>query len=152
MQKAGAKTTAAQDKEEVIVFEPKEELPPMPIKNVSSGRFTGIIYALLAGIVTAIGLIYIATEKLGITLDVTKIPSPERTQNLMTTFSTFIGMDDYYVGITVFGVIVLFMTFLVYVIRMALKGNANLHFAVKQFAEAELYTETKEDCKVEMDS
>ncbi len=134
-----------------IVFETKDDLPPMPIKSVSSGRFTGMIFALLAGVITAIGLIYLATEKLGITLDVSKVPSPERIQNIMTTFSTFVGLDDYYVGIAVFAVAVLFVTVLVYLMRTALKGNANLHFAVKQFAEAELYTETKGNCKTEMD-
>ncbi|WP_309496732.1 hypothetical protein [Sulfurovum sp.] len=134
-----------------VVFESKEDLPPMPIKSVSSGRFTGFIYALFAGAATAVGLIYLATEKLGITLDVTKIPSPERTQNIMTTFSTFVGLDNYYVGIAVFVAAVLFVTVLIYLIRTALKGNANLHFAVKQFTEAELYTEAKEDCKTEMD-
>ena len=152
LEKAGI-TTSARLEEEAgsIVFEPKNEIPPMPIKSVSSGRFTGVIYALLAGAGTAVGLIYVATEKLGITLNVTKTPSPERIQNIMTTFSTFVGLDNYYVGIALFVVAVLFATVLIYLIRTALKGNANLHFAVKQFAEAELYTETKENCKTEMD-
>ena len=152
LEKAGI-TTSARLEEEAgsIVFEPKNEIPPMPIKSVSSGRFTGVIYALLAGAGTAVGLIYLATEKLGITLNVTKTPSPERIQNIMTTFSTFVGLDNYYVGIALFVVAVLFATVLIYLIRTALKGNANLHFAVKQFAEAELYTETKENCKTEMD-
>ncbi len=152
LEKVGVKTSIAEeDESENIVFETKEEIPPMPIKGVSSGKFTGVILALLAGVVTAIALIYLATEKLGITLLVTKTPSPERIQNIMTTFSTFVGLDNYYVGIGVFFAVVILVTVLVYWIRIALKGNANLHFAVKQFAEAELYTETKEDCKVEMD-
>ena len=134
-----------------IVFETKDDIPAIPIKSVSSGKFTGIIYGLFFGVVTAIALIYMATEKLGITLLVTKTPSEERIQNIMTTFSTFVGLDNYYVGIALFIAAVLFVTVMVYWIRTALKGNANLHFAVKQFAEAELYTETKENCKTEMD-
>jgi len=152
LEKAGTTTSERLEEEPgSIVFEPKNDLPPMPIKSVSSGRFTGVIYALFTAFLTAVGLIYLATEKLGITLNVTQIPSEERIQNIMTTFSTFIGLDDYYVGIAVFVVAILFVTVLVYLIRTALKGNANLHFAVKQFAEAELYTETKGDCKTEMD-
>jgi len=152
LEKAGTQTSVRLEEEAGgIVFETNEEIPPMPIKSVSSGRFTGVVYALLAGLVTAIGLIYLATEKLGITLIVTKTPSAERVQNIMTTFSTFVGLDNYYVGIGVFIAAVLFVTVLVYLIRTALKGNANLHFAVKQFAEAEVYTETKENCKIEMD-
>ena len=152
LEKAGT-TTSARLEEEAgsIVFETKEEIPPMPIKSVASGRFTGVVYALLAGVITAISLIYMATEKLGITLLVTKTPSAERIENIMTTFSTFVGLDNYYAGIGLFVAAVLFVTVLVYLIRTALKGNANLHFAVKQFAEAELYTETKENCKTEMD-
>lgn len=152
LEKTGTMTSKKLEEESGgIVFETKDEIPSIPIKNVSSGKFTGIIYALFAGIVTAIALIYVATEKLGITLLVTKTPSAERVENIMTTFSTFIGLDNYYVGITVFVVAILFVMVLVYIIRTALKGNANLHFAVKQFAEAELYTETKGDCKTEMD-
>ncbi len=152
LEKVGTQTSVSLEEEAgSIVFETKEEIPHMPIKSVSSGKFTGVVYALVFGVATAIGLIYLATEKLGITLDVTKIPSPERTQNIMTTFSTFVGLDNYEVGIALFAVAVLFVTVLVYLIRTALKGNANLHFAVKQYAEAEVYTETKENCKIEMD-
>jgi len=134
-----------------VVFETKDDIPSIPIKNVSSGKFTGILYALFSGAATAIGLIYLATEKLGITLLVTKTPSAERIENIMTSLSTFVGLDNFYAGIAFFVISVLLVMVLVYVIRTALKGNANLHFAVKQFAEAELYTETKENCKTEMD-
>lgn len=152
LERAGSKPSVkTENRSENVVFEPKEELPPLAIKNVSSGRFTGLVFSLLAGLITAIGLIYAATEKMGITLDVTKIPSPERTQNIMTTISNFIGLDNYYVGIAVFVSAILFVMVFVYWIRTALKGNSNLHFAAKQYAEAELYTETKEDCKTEMD-
>ena len=152
LEKTGTQTSVRLEEEPgSIVFETKDELPPMPIKSVSSGRFTGAVYALVSGAATAIGLIYLATEKLGITLDVTKMPSEERIQNIMTTLSTFAGLDDYYAGIGLFVAVVLFVTVLIYWIRTALKGNANLHFAVKQFTEAELYTEKKEDCKTEMD-
>jgi len=152
LEKAGTQTSVRLEEEAgSIVFETKEEISPMPIKGVSSGRFTGVVYALLAGVITAITLIYLATEKLGITLIVTKTPSAERIENIMTTFSTFVGLDNYYAGIGLFVAAVFFVTVLVYLIRTALKGNANLHFAVKQFAEAEVYTETKENCKTEMD-
>ena len=40
---------------------------------------------------------------------------------------------------------------IIYVARVSLKANSNLHFAVKQFVEAELYTEKKANCEEEMD-
>jgi len=150
--KTGAVVGSSKDDgSETIVFETKNELPPMEIKGVSSGRFTGFILAVFTAVATAIGMIYLVTEKLGITLDVTKVPSQERIHNLMTTLSTFVGQDDYNIGIALLAGASLLAALVVYWIRTALKGNANLHFAVKQYAEAELYTETKEDCKTEMD-
>jgi hypothetical protein len=152
LEKVGTQTTGRDlNDSDNVVFERKEEIPPMPIKSVSSGRFTGVLYAFIAAVATAIGLIYLGTEKLGITLNVTKVPSDERIQNIMTTLSTFVGLDNYYAGVGLFVIAIIFVAVLVYWIRTALKGNANLHFAVKQFAEAELYTDAKEDCKVEMD-
>ena len=152
LEKTGTIVGANKDDEsEIIVFETKNELPPMEIKGVSSGRFTGFILAVFAAVATAIGMIYLATEKLGITLDVTKVPSQERIHNLMTTISSFAGQDNYHIGIALLAGVSLLVAIIVYWVRTALKGKANLHFAVKQYAEAELYTETKEDCKTEMD-
>jgi len=152
LERVGVKTNVVdEDASEHVVFEPKEDIAPMAIKNVSSGKFTGMVYGLLAGAVTAVGLVYIATEKLGITLDITKVPSTEKTQNLMTSLSAFLGMESYTMGVTLFVSTVALVSVLTYIIRIVLKGNSNLHFAVKQFAEAEIYSDIKEDCKIEMD-
>lgn len=134
-----------------VVFEPKDEIAPLMIKNLSSGKFTGMIYGIIVGLATALGLIYVATEKLGITLDITKIPSQDVSESVMGWFATLVGSENLYVGIAIFVAAILFMTSLVYLIRTALKGNANLHFATKQLAEAEHYTQQKGDCKTEMD-
>jgi hypothetical protein len=138
--------------ETTVVFEAKEELKPLAIKDVSSGKFTGFIYALIGGFVTAVGLVYLATEKLEMTLNVTKVPSEDVTQSILAWFSTTIGIqEDVYIGAGVFGLAVLLVMILIYIARVSLKANSNLHFAVKQFVEAELYTEKKANCKVEMD-
>ena len=138
--------------EKVIVFEPKDELTPIVLKNVSSGKFTGFIYSLIGGAVTAGGLIYIATEKLGITIDITKIPSVETMQNIATWFSTAVGLEsNIYVGTGLLTLASVGVMGLIYVIRVGLKGSKNLHFAGKQLVEAELYTEHKANCKKEMD-
>jgi len=138
--------------EKVIVFEPKDELDPIVLKNVSSGKFTGFIYSLIGGVVTAGGLVYLATEKLGITLDITKRPSMETMENIATWFSTAVGLDaNVYVGTGILALASLSVMGLIYGMRVALKGNKNLHFAAKQLEEAELYTEHKGNCKAEMD-
>jgi len=138
--------------EKMVVFEAKEALEPLAIKDVSSGKFTGFIYALIGGFVTAVGLVYLATEKLEMTLNVTKVPSEDIVQSILAWFSTTIGIqEDVYIGAGVLGSAVLLVMILIYVSRVSLKANSNLHFAVKQFVEAELYTEKKANCKSEMD-
>ena len=47
--------------EDVVVFEPKEELAPLHIKDVSSGKFTGFIMGLLGGVVTFGGMAFVCS-------------------------------------------------------------------------------------------
>lgn len=153
LENLGYKTTSDEQEEEAsVVFETKEEVAPMVIKGVSGGKFSGFVLALLGGAATAVGLVYLATEKLGITLNVSKFPSPESTQNILSSFSTMVGLKpDAAIGAGILVLSVLLVIFLIYKIRVGLKANSNLHFAVKQFVEAELYTEAKSNCKVEME-
>ena len=138
--------------ENVVVFEPKEELEPLALKNVSSGQFTGLVYALIGGTVTTVGLIYLATEKLGMTLDITEVPTVETMQKVTSWFSSAVGLEaNVYVGTGILALASLSVMAIIYGIRVNMKGNNNLHFAVKQLAEAELYTEAKGHCKDEMD-
>ena len=138
--------------ENIVVFEPKEEITPIVLKNVSSGKFTGFMLSLLGGVVTAVGLTYLATEKLGITLDITKVPSSETLEKIATWFSAAVGLEpNVYIGAGIVGVASLAVMTIIYAIRVSLRGSKNIHFAVKQLAEAELYTEGKGNCKAEMD-
>ncbi len=112
-----------------MVFEPKEEIKPMVIKDVSSGKFTGFIYALIVGVVTAVGLVYLATEKLEMTLNVTKVPSEDIVQSILAWFSTTIGMqEDVNIGTGVFGFSVFLVMGLIYVIRVSLKVKQKSSF------------------------
>lgn len=138
--------------ENTVVFDPKEEIEPIILKNVSSGRFTGLMLSLFGGVVTAVGLTFLATQKLGMTLDITKVPSTETFEKIATWFSTAVGLEpNVYVGAGIVAVASLAVMAIIYAIRVSLKGSKNLHFAVKQLAEAELYTEAKGNCKAEMD-
>lgn len=145
-------TNDGSGEESTVVFEPKELLQPMVPKDVSSGKFTGFILALVGGFATAVGLVYLATEKLGITLNVAKVPSEDVMQSILAWFSTILGLhENVFIGAGVLGAAVLIVMILIYVIRVSLKARSNLHFAVKQFVEAEMYTEKKANCKAEMD-
>lgn len=148
----GYQTKEDEEEKSTPIFETKEDVKPVVLKDVSSGKFSGFIYALFGGLATAIGMVYLATEKLEMTLNVTKVPSEDVMQSILAWFSTIIGMqENVAVGAGVLGSVVLVVMILIYVIRVSLKARSNLHFAVKQFVEAELYTEQKSNCKQEMD-
>lgn len=136
----------------VVVFSTQEEWKPFRLKDISSGRITGLFYALLGGITTVVGMVYIATEKLEMILDVRKVPSENQIESILAWFSTIIGVqEDVAIGTSVLGFIVLSVMIFIYKIRMSLKARSNLHLAVKQFVEAELYAVQKADCKEKME-
>lgn len=135
--------------ETTVHIEAKEEPKPLVIKEVSSGKFMGLIYALIVGFFTAVGLVYLATEKLEMTLNVTRVPSEDIVQSILAWFSTTIGIqEDVYIGAGVFAFAVLLVMTLIYIVYTRMKANSNLHFAVKQFVEAELYADKKNNCNV----
>jgi len=140
------------EEKETVVFTPKKELKPLVLKDISRGRFSGLLLALLGGIVTAIGLVYLATEKVNMTLNVTRVPSEDETQSILAWFSTLLGLhEDVTIGAGVLGFLVILVMILIYVSRVSSKTSCNLHVAVKQFVEAEFYIAQKTNCQAETD-
>jgi len=140
------------EQEEIVVFERKEELPPFVVKEVSSGKFTGFLLALIAGVLTFAGMVYVATEKVGITLDVTKVPSAETAKEVLGWYATlFGGKPDLFLGGAFVGIVTLLVMWIVYAIRVSAKASSNLAFAKTQLSEAEAYVKQKGSCKEEMD-
>lgn len=134
------------------VFGTQKEVKPFRLKDISNGRITGLFYALVGGAVTAIGMVYLATQKLEMTLDVTKVPSENEIESILAWFSTLIGMqENVAIGAGVLGSIAMLVMIFIYVIHIRWKARSNLHLAVKQFVEAELYAEQKIDCKEKME-
>jgi len=138
--------------EEIVVFESKEEVPPVYIRDISSGKFTGFLLALIFGLATLLGLGYLATEKLGITLDLSKVPTPETYNAILSWFGSLIGTSTPAVGGAILVAAVLIVMWIVYTIRVSLKAGSNLQFAKEQLAKAEEYAAFKGTCKDEMDS
>jgi len=138
--------------ERIEVFLPKDEVEPIVLKNVSSGKFTGLIYALLGGSVTFGGLVYLASTKLGIPLGIKTLPSKEQIENILTWFSKAVGLEsNLYIGSAILAAATLLVMAIIYAIRVSLRGSKNLHFAEKQLSDATLYTQVKGECKAEMD-
>jgi len=144
--------TSNENEEEGTVFEAKEDVKPIVLKDVRSGRFTGLLFSFIGGLMAFLGLMYWATEKLNITLDISKIPSDETMQKLFGIFGTQIGHpDDAAIGALSVGSVVVVVMLLIYVIRVWLKGNSNLRFATEQMKETQKYITYKTNCKVEME-
>jgi len=137
--------------EEMVVFEAKEEVPPVYIRDVSSGKFTGFLLALIFGAATLLGLVYVATEKLGITLDLSKVPTAETRNSVLSWFGSLIGMNDPMVGGAMLAAVVLLVMWIVYAIRVSIRASSNLEFAKEQLKKAEEYASLKGTCKDEMD-
>ena len=57
VEKLGYQSNEDQPQEEtnIVVFEAKEELKPIVLKDISSGKFTGLLLALFGGAATSIG-------------------------------------------------------------------------------------------------
>jgi len=135
--------------EDVVVFEPKEELAPLHIKDVSSGKFTGFIMGLLGGVVTFGGMAFVASEKLGITVDLSQLTTLEP---VYSWYSRLIGLKgDMFYGRIFMILVALLVVWLIYKIRVSMKASANLSHSTKQLAAAEEYTAHKSSCKDEMD-
>jgi len=138
--------------EDIVIFEPKKELEPIVIYDISSGSFTGIVLALLAGLTTLAGLVYLATEKIGMTLDISKIPTAETINPIMQWYASLVGVENNpLVGASLIVLTVLLLMWVVYKIRVSLKASSNLHIAKAQLEAAEAYTKQKGTCKEEMD-
>ena len=138
--------------EEIVTFQPKEELPPFEVKEISSGKFTSFLLALIAGFLTFAGLIYLATEKAGVTLDVTKVPTQETATKVVGWYATLFGdKPDLFLGGAFVFVVVMLVMGIIYGIRVASRSSSNLAFAKQQLEEAQEYAKQKGNCKEEMD-
>ena len=148
----GYKAEETVTEEESVVFEPKEELAPIAIKDISSGGFTGLILALIAGAITYLAMVYVAAAKAGITFYASHAFEPEALKPVMGWYATLVGMADKpMVGGAIIAVSVLLVMWIVYKIRVSIKASANVRMAKEQLAAAEAYCEQKGSCKKEMD-
>jgi hypothetical protein len=138
--------------EEIIVFEPKEDLEPIFLRDVSSGKFTGFLMGLIGGVATVGGMLFTAASKTGVTLDLSKVPTPESIKPLLGWYGSLIGMNgNEMAGGAVVVLSALLVMWIIYAIRVSMKGSRNLEFAQLQLEEAEAYTAHKGSCKEEMD-
>lgn len=123
------------------------------VQNLSSGRFTGLILALMAALITVAGWIFLAMTKLGIDPNSLDLQSATEQVNPILTWiggEMFAANGNMMVGAVIVGFSALIMAWLVYAIRISLKGTKNLRLAQETFEKSNEYCMSQEDCKQEM--
>lgn len=145
-------TIEALDKVEEPIVEIENDVEPITVKEIYSGRFTGVISSLIAGTLTLGGLAFLATQKLGMTLDINKVPNLEVINKISHWYADIINMgENVQIGMGLIILIVLVVMSLVYALRVGLKSDSNLHFANMQMQETQKLVEKKQNCKTQME-
>lgn len=147
LEKVGASVRKQAQAKNCRVFEVNEDVNAMAIKGVSRSKFASFMFALFFAFVAAVALIALSIRSLGMTQEALHLPLYDGLAQIMTWFSSWFGLESMAVGVGVYVVSVLLIGFVVYLLRVLYKANSNLHFAAKQLAEAELYSEIKQDEK-----
>ena len=123
------------------------------VQDISSGRFTGLILALLVALATLGAWIYMSLTKLKID---PKTLTPETATEQINPVLTWIGTlggntgGNMIIGAAILGFSALIMAWIVYAIRINMKGKKNLRIAQEMHEKSKEYCMTKEDCKREM--
>ena len=133
----------------------EKESGTVHITNISSGRFTGLLLAIMAAVVTLGVWIYFAAQKLNIPFDLNM--KAEAAEAYVNPILSWIGggitggIGNPMFGALVLGFSALLIAWLVYAIRVHLKASKNLRLARKTYKESTAYSMGKDDCKKEME-
>jgi len=123
------------------------------IENISSGRFTGVLLALIMGTITLFGWIYFSTKYLNISLENINLKLIESNMDAILRWigGGIIGLDgDPMIGALILGFSVLIIAWVVYALHLNFKTDKNLRIAKKAYIESRAYSFSKDECKKEM--
>ena len=139
---------------EGVSFNSEEKIKPMRVKSLSSGKFSSFILSLIVAFASVAGWIYVATQKLGITPDISKLPSQEMQNKVLSWIGGGMtgGDGNPLYGMIVLGVTAILTMWIVYAIRVQLRASSNQKIAEKVSEDAKFYCTQKEECKKEMES
>lgn len=133
----------------------KDDSENFSVKDISSGKFTGFILALLVALATVGGLVYLALSKLNIKID-PKTITPETAMEHVDPVLNWIGTlgghtgGNSMIGAIILGFSALLVAWLVYAVRVYFKENKNLQIAKQTLEKSKDYYLTKKEHKKEM--
>jgi len=120
------------------------------VENLSSGRFTGLLLAMLVAFLTVAIWVYIAIRKLNIDPRSLTPKSAMLQVNPMLEWIGGLVGGTVNIGALILGLSALIMGWLVYALRMHLKGKKNLVLAKDIFEKSNEYYITREVSQREM--
>ena len=153
LEKMGFEYTPYDEDEPFELAIDDEDEERFSVDSLSTGRFVGLVLAILAALATVGAWVYLAMNKLDIN------PSELTIETAMTQINpvlTWIGGDiigakgNMIMGALVLGFTALIMAWLVYALRVNIKAKKNLVVAKETYDKSSEYCMNKEECKKEM--
>jgi len=120
------------------------------VKKLSSGRFTGLILAIFVALLTVGAWVYLAMMKLNIEPASVNSETAMSHVNPILEWIGGIAGGTTSIGALILGFSALIMAWLVYAVRISLKGKKNLRLAQDTFDKSAEYCMTQEECQREM--
>ena len=153
LKKVGVKYGINKSLHEPFELSVNSSVDNLEIEYITSGRFTGMLLALLVALLTFFGWIYFATKQLNISLDNITLNFIEKNMDAVLTWigGGIVGIDGHpMVGALILGFSALIMAWIVYALRIYFKTDRNLRLAKKAYIESKAYSFSKDECKKEM--
>jgi len=125
------------------------------IEHISSGRFTGLIFAIIFALATFFIWIYFSFKQLNLPFEKSSLSLNflEIHTDMVLTWigGGIIGLKgEPMLGGLILGFSVLIVAWIIYAIRVHFKTYKNLRLAKKAYIESQAYSFSKDECKREM--
>lgn len=139
--------------EEAVNFDDIAKVEPIEVKSLSSGKFGAFILALIAGVAVVIGWVYVASNALGMAVDMSKVPAPDVQNKLLAWIGGGItgGEGNTTTGMIILAFTALVVMWVVYATKVYMRETHNLKTAQKVKEDVEFYCTKKDECQREME-
>ncbi|NOZ90322.1 MAG: hypothetical protein GXO60_03445 [Epsilonproteobacteria bacterium] len=123
------------------------------LHNITSGGFTGFIFATLAMVGTAAGWVFVASKKVGVELNPPAIPDEASINKILTWIGGGMtgGEGNAIFGMATIGITSLLVGWSVYKLRVMLKEHKNYKIANETFEKSHKYVEKQKESKTEIE-
>jgi len=137
---------------DVETLQAKAQEGRVEIEELSSGKFSSFILALMLGSGLALGILYLASMATGSALDFAQFQNTQQLKPLLAWIAQkSMGSQSVMNGALILGGVSLIFSLLIYTIRVSLRATHNLRIAQDVHQKAQFYCTQKEECKLQME-